>query len=133
MQDELVKLKELLEEAERSNEVDKRDAVMMLNDYLWKCRPIVDFYLDISLSVLREDAGLFDGLQSIIRSARYVYSMSGLDNCIEDSEYDILCEKEEQVLDMDADFEDPLGPVKEKGYHLYPSLRGTLDKVYSME
>ena len=133
MQDELVKLKELLEESERSNEVDKRDAVMMLNDYLWKCRPIVDFYLDISLSVLREDAGLFDGLQSIIRSARYVYSMSGLDNCIEDSEYDILCEKEEQVLDMDADFEDPLGPVKEKGYHLYPSLRGTLDKVYSME
>ena len=125
MKEEISQLQTLYDEAIRD-----KSAVSVLNDYLWGRRALVDYYLEVSMDVLKEDSGLLQGLETIIRCARYIYTFSGMDLCITDSEYDALVDKLEQVRDLEIDFDDALGSVKEKGYHLYPSLRGTLDKIY---
>lgn len=125
MKEEVAKLKKLYEES-----IKDKSTVTILNDYLWSSKALIDYYMDVSLSVLKEDTGLVEGLDILIRCLRYVYTFSGLDICISDPDYDILVDKLEQLKDMEIDFDDDIGPVKEKGYHLYPSLRGTLDKVY---
>ena len=125
MKEEISQLQTLYDEA-----IQDKSAVSVLNDYLWGRRALVDYYLEVSMDILKEDSGLLQGLETIIRCARYIYTFSGMDLCITDSEYDALVDKLEQVRDLEIDFDDALGSVKEKGYHLYPSLRGTLDKIY---
>lgn len=95
-------------------------------------RPFVDFFLSTELDALRDNVDLEYELSTIIKASQIVYQFSGLDTGIEDPEYDILWEKLELLDDLriDVDITQPVVTYKSKGYHLYQSLRGTLDKIY---
>lgn len=90
----------------------------------------IQFFINADLDQLSMDGGLVEELKSIITILRIIYTDSGMDTLVSDSDYDILFEKLEMIEDMEEDFTDPIASVRPKGYHLYPSLRGTLDKVY---
>lgn len=89
----------------------------------------IKMYLEEPLEDLKIDPDLIEELQWLIKSLRTVYNHSGMDTGTSDSEYDILVEKLEMAQEMEEDSEDPFH-VTNKGYHLYTSLRGTLDKIY---
>lgn len=70
-----------------------------------------------------------DRLKEIIQMAQTIYNYSGNDTGISDEIYDILYEK----LDLnESDFaiSTPIISNSKIGYHNFPSLRGTLDKIY---
>ena len=90
----------------------------------------IQFFLDADLDQFSLENGLVEELKALIRILRIIYTDSGYDTLVEDSQYDILFDKLERLEDMEEDFTDPIATVKPKGYHLYPSLRGTLDKIY---
>lgn len=72
----------------------------------------------------------FQKLKEIIELAQAVYNYSGEDTGISDEVYDILYEKLDMLqdgIDMTVSIVDNKLKV---GYHKYPSLRGTLDKIY---
>ena len=69
-----------------------------------------------------------DRLKEIISMAQTVYNYSGNDTGISDEVYDILYEKLDQN-ESNALITTPVVDGK-IGYHKFPSLRGTLDKIY---
>lgn len=95
-------------------------------------RPFVDYFLGISLDDLRDNLDLELELATILKAASIIYEQTGMDTHIEDPEYDKLWEKLDLLHDLriDLDITQPVVTNKPKGYHLYPSLRGTLDKIY---
>ena len=125
MRNEIEKLKALYEEALQTTKLEPLFLYMES-----KIRPYVDYFLDVSLEDLHEDHGLQEELRTIIQSARLIYTFSGMESTIPDTQYDILCEKLNTVSELEEEFTEPVMEIKDKGYHLYQSLRGTLDKVY---
>ena len=67
-------------------------------------------------------------LTKIVNDAQTVYNYSGEDTGITDEEFDILFEKLDMMEEMKISTE-IVSNIK-TGYHKYPSLRGTLDKIY---
>ena len=95
-------------------------------------RPFVDYFLGVDLATLRDNLDLELELVTILKAASLIYEQTGMDTHIEDPEYDILWEKIDLLQDLrvDLDITQPVVTNKPKGYHLFPSLRGTLDKIY---
>lgn len=92
--------------------------------------PLIPYYKSLTLDELKLNEELQMETRTIISALRLVYSYTGLDTGVEDSDYDILCENLDLVSDMEEEFTEPVTTLRPKGYHLYKSLRGTLDKVY---
>ena len=69
-----------------------------------------------------------DKLKEIISMAQSIYNYSGNETGISDEIYDILYEKLDQNLPNTLITTSVIGD--KIGYHKFPSLRGTLDKVY---
>ena len=67
-------------------------------------------------------------LTKIVNDAQTVYNYSGDDTGITDEEFDILFEKLDMMEEMKVSTE--IVSNMKTGYHKYPSLRGTLDKIY---
>lgn len=67
-------------------------------------------------------------LTKIVNYAQTVYNYSGEDTGITDEEFDILFEKLDMMEEMKISTE--IVSNMKTGYHRYPSLRGTLDKIY---
>ena len=70
-------------------------------------------------------------LKNIIGIALYVYTFSGIDTGLSDSEYDELYSLYVRLSGDDSFTINDLGK-EEKDFHQYPLLRGTLDKIYSL-
>ena len=125
MQAEIKKLHQLYTEALRSAKMNPlitytREVIV----------PMIPYYKSLSLDELKLNEELQEEIRVIISSLRLIYSYTGLDTGVEDTDYDILCENLDLVSDMEEEFTEPVTTLKPKGYHLYKSLRGTLDKVY---
>lgn len=69
-----------------------------------------------------------DKLKEIISMAQSIYNYSGNETGISDEIYDILYEKLDQNLPNTLITTSVIGD--KIGYHKFPSLRGTLDKIY---
>ena len=69
-----------------------------------------------------------DKLKEIILMAQSIYNYSGNETGISDEIYDILYEKLDQNLPNTLITTSVIGD--KIGYHKFPSLRGTLDKIY---
>ena len=69
-----------------------------------------------------------DKLKEIISMAQSIYNYSGNETGISDEIYDILYEKLDQNLPNTLITTSVMGD--KIGYHKFPSLRGTLDKIY---
>ena len=70
-------------------------------------------------------------LKNIIGIALYIYTFSGTDTGLSDSEYDILYSLYVRLTGDDSFTINDNGK-EEKDRHAYPILRGTLDKIYSL-
>ena len=66
----------------------------------------------------------------IIRCAQVIFENSGYETGISDYDYDDIYEKVAMFTEMEISA--PISKNKEKVYHRYQSLRGTLDKVYAL-
>lgn len=127
----ITKVKELYDDCiNHPTEVEKVYALqkVMYNE----TKPFVDFYAGVELDQLRDNLDLEMELQTLINAAQLIYTATGEDTGIDDSTYDILWEKLDLLHDLriDLDITQPVVSIKPKGYHLYQSLRGTLDKIY---
>ena len=72
-----------------------------------------------------------DEVSTLLTAANIIFNYSGYDTGMSDSEYDVIYEKYNKNVDHV-----PITPTitanKNKVYHKYTSLRGTLDKVYGL-
>ena len=100
--------------------------------FVKEVKPFVVYFKDIQLDVLRDNKDLEMELITIINATQLIYTVGGMDTGIDDTTYDILWELAGTLEDMQGEISitQPVVTTKQKGYHLYPSLRGTLDKIY---
>lgn len=100
--------------------------------FVKEAKPFITYFTEVSLDTLRDNKDLEMELWVLVNAAQLIYTASGLDTGMSDSTYDILWELANTLEDLKQDMSitQPVVTLKQKGYHLYPSLRGTLDKIY---
>lgn len=92
-----------------------------------ECREEIEKTLDFD-EIPHED---IQNVKTLVDCAQTIYNYSGEETGMSDSEYDKIYEMLSQV-DDDIGITVPIVSSGKIGYHKYPSLRGTLDKVYAL-
>ena len=90
------------------------------------CREIIDSLIEKE----KYSQSDFINAEVIIDAAQSIYNYSGNETGLTDSEYDIIFEKLELQEGKEHDITVPVISSSDTVYHRYPSLRGTLDKIY---
>lgn len=98
-------------------------------------REIKDTIFDFLKSAEKNEKDLSDDrknfLKSLIHVSNSIYNYSGENTGMSDSEYDILCEYY-KALSGDSQILSEKVVGDNLSYHKFPSLRGTLDKIYKL-
>ena len=93
-----------------------------------KAREEILFYTKIDYKIYQDQ---IDELRLLVESAQLIYEYSGMDTGMSDSEYDLLFSKLAKTI-KNPNITPNVTQKGDKVEHRYPSLRGTLDKVYSL-
>lgn len=119
----------VLEMEDKFHEKNVRDLIRLVHDNSYQ--KLKDHLMDKvdSDKPLNEDE--IHVIELILRIANFIYTNSGMDTGLTDSEYDALISKYNDVGDR------ALSITEEKTdhgkfHHTYKSLRGTLDKIYKI-
>lgn len=121
------KLKELIEEV-KTNSNKLHDLIIMMSDSSIReeINKIIKLIQENEFDNMKDEIEIASAL---IEAAQFIYTYSGEQTGMSDSEYDVIYEA------VSSNTETPF-TVTEIGndvvYHKYKSLRGTLDKVYAL-
>lgn len=128
MSDKLTKL-ENIHKAMLSGAISIENAS---NDMQTDMKDVITYYINIGLDGKEKDLNDDDKMCIflIIQIAQYIYNYSGFPTGLSDQDYDIIYEMyinfgNEDIVSVDLPFD-----TKETANHSYPSLRGTLTKIY---
>lgn len=120
----IVKLKELINEVK--NNPDKlHDLIIMMSDS--STREVIEKLLKHDDEYNEET--FIDNASALLEAAQFIYTYSGEQTGMSDSEYDILYEAVSSKTETPFTVPEISDDVV---YHKYKSLRGTLDKVYAL-
>ena len=79
---------------------------------------------------IRDDAKTLEEIEYLLRLTSFIYNKTGLTTGMSDSEYDVLYEYYQEMSGKDLVITNP--ESDDSVNHQYPTLRGTLDKIYKI-